>query len=132
MPQTVAASRPSSPLNSIAPAMAKASIEINRQHSSASPSQHVSPVSLVFETFAEMGMSDKEAAYEMAMDPAQLSRVKSGQAKLPFDAVWRLSDLWWAKFSDRVARERGLSEECERSAKAARIAELLRLLLEVA
>lgn len=112
--------------------MAKASIAINRQHSSASAAVEVSPVSLVFETFAEMGMSDKEAAYEMAMDPAQLSRVKNGQAKLPFESIWRLSDLWWAKFSSRVARERGLCEESQRSAKTARIAELLRLLLEVA
>lgn len=112
--------------------MAKASIAVNRPTDSAPIEVSNAAVSLVFETLASIGMSDKEAAYTMAMDPAQLSRVKTGQARLPFDAIWRLPDRFWAAFAARIGQEKGLTEESARSLKAARIGELVRLLVEVA
>jgi hypothetical protein len=112
--------------------MAKAAIAINRQAASASIEEGSPAVSLFFETLAEIGMSEKEAAYTMAMDPAQVSRVKSGQARLPFDAVWRMPDQFWSVFAGKLTVAKGLCERTAREMKAARVAELVRLLLEVA
>lgn len=69
------------------------------------------PVSLFFEAIAAIGMSDKEAAYTMAMDPAQLSRVKSRQARLPFDAMWRLPAGFWVELRNRIDDAKSLSVE---------------------
>lgn len=114
----------------IEPRCAKASIVCNRQSESAPIACSDDAISLVFETLAEIGMSDKEAAYEMAMDPAQLSRVKTRQARLPIDALWRLPDRFWFAFRGRVDAARGLSVESARRARVARIRELVALLIE--
>jgi hypothetical protein len=93
------------PLNSLEPRMAKASLDHRRLDPAAT---------LFFDTLAAIAMSEKEAAYTMAIDPAQLSRVKSGQARLPLDAVWRLPDLFWNEFRRRVDQAKALSDaQCE-------------------
>jgi hypothetical protein len=127
---TVPSRTASTHLNSLAPRPAKASIAINRPQESASSDCSDTAVSLVFEALAEIGMADKEAAYAMAMDPAQLSRVKSGQARLPIDALWRLPDRFWFAFRGRVDAARHLTTDSARQARAARIGELVRLLVE--
>jgi hypothetical protein len=132
MATIVAKAQQSTHLNSIAPRMAKASIVVNRSEASAEIADSDAAVSLVFECIASVGMSDKEAAYTMAMDPAQLARVKTKQARLPIDALWRMPDAFWLEFRRRVDEAKGLSEEHARSVRAARIAELIRLLVEVA
>lgn len=99
--------------------MAKASIGVN-----------VDAVALFFETLAACGFSEKEAAYEMAMDPAQLSRVKSGQARLPFDAVWRLPDRFWLAFRDRIDAAKRLTTENRHAIRRARLIEVIGLILE--
>jgi hypothetical protein len=72
MPVTLPAPAPTSPLNTLEPRMAKASIRINA-HTAVTEAEGLDEaVSLFFATLAEIGMSDKEAAYTMAMDPAQL------------------------------------------------------------
>jgi hypothetical protein len=115
--------------NSIAPTMAKAAIAIN---SADEVGERDIPVSLFFESVADAGMSEKEAAYTMALDPATLSRVKSGQARLTFEAIWRMPDAFWSVFTSKVIAAKGLSEIRTREIKAARISELVRLLVEVA
>ncbi len=130
MAATVPSRTPSSQFNTLAPKPAKASIAINRQSESAPIQADDVPVAMVFHALAAIGMSDKEAAYTMAMDPAQLSRIKTGQARMPFDAIWRLPDLFWSEFADRIGEAKGLSERHLLKVRAARIAELVKLLLE--
>src|SRR5262245_33629847 len=119
-------------LNSVVLKPAKASIRINSQENRAESDPATEALSLFFQVLAEVGMSDKEAAYEMALDPAQLSRIKSGQARLPFDAMWRLPDHFWTIFSSRLNEAKHLTEVNRRTTNIARIAELLRLLIEEA
>lgn len=109
---------------------AKASIAINRQDASAATELGGGVVSLVFETFAAIGLSDKEAAYTMALDPAQLSRIKSGQARLPFDALWRLPDLFWLEFRKRVDSARGLDAAREADVFAEHVGQLVTFVLK--
>ena len=90
----------------------------------------VDVVALFFEAVAASGLSDKQAAYEMAMDPAQLSRVKTGQARLPFDAIWRLPDRFWITFRDRIDAAKQLTAENRRAVQRARLLEVIGLLLE--
>lgn len=130
MGASVAKRLASTPLNSIEPRPAKASIDVNRQETSGDIQSQADAVSLFFETIAAIGMSDKEAAYYMAMDAAQLSRIKTRQARLPFDAMWRMPDHFWAEFADRIEQARGLSDVAVKRVKAARISELVRLLVE--
>lgn len=120
MPTNVVKTQPSTPLNSLELQMAKASSDVNR----------VDVVALFFETLAACGFSEKEAAYEMAMDPAQLSRVKSGQARLPFDAMWRLPDRFWLAFRDRIDAAKRLTTENRRAIQRARLIEVITLMLE--
>jgi hypothetical protein len=111
---------------------AKASIDRNTRVVSAPVETSEDVTGLVFEAIAEAGLSDKAAALTMGLDPAQLSRVKSGQARLPVDALWRLPDTFWFAFRSRVDAARQLSEDRQRDVKVQRISELVRLLLEVA
>jgi hypothetical protein len=111
---------------------AKASIGVNSRVVSAPIETPDDVTGLVFAAIADAGLSDKAAALTMGLDPAQLSRAKSGQARLPVDALWRLPDAFWFAFRERVDAARQLSEDRQRDAKAARISELVRLLLEVA
>jgi hypothetical protein len=112
--------------------MAKASIAINSSDESQETSLADDALSLFFAALADVGMSDKEAAYTMAMDPAQLSRVKNGAARLPFDAMWRLPSSFWIAFRARLDAAKHLTETHAREVKAARIGELVRLLVEIA
>lgn len=130
MPQSVAKAARSMPLNSLERRPAKASIAINRPEIQPSLALDAAAVSLVFEVLAELGMPEKEAAYTMAMDPAQLSRVKSGQGRLSIEALWRLDARFWLLFLRRTAEAKGLSPQQEKSIRAARIGELVRLLCE--
>lgn len=116
-------------LNTLELKPAKASIEINSSRDSLEPTLDDDAVSLFFETLAEVGMSDKEAAYTMAMDPAQLSRVRSRTARLPFDAIWRLPNRFWLAFRNRIDAARGLNEHNEKHLIAQRIGELVTLLV---
>lgn len=125
MRTNVAKASPSSPLNSLELQMAKASIDVNRQ-----AGVDESAIAIFFETLAACGFSEKEAAYEMALDPAQLSRVKSRQARLPFDAMWRLPNRFWLKFRDRIDAEKQLTAENKRAIQRARLIEVISLLLE--
>lgn len=130
MTRSVASTAPSSPLNSIARRPAKASIAITTSDSSAQTVVSPDAVSLLFETLAEIGMSDKEAAYTMALDPAQLSRIKTGQARMPLDAMWRLPIGFWAAWNPRVDQIKGITPETDRKETAAQIATIVRLLVE--
>lgn len=132
MASTLPRVRQSMPLNSLAPRMAKASIAIKSPELAAESVAADGVVSLVFECLAAVGMADKEAAYTMAMDPAQLSRIKNGQGRLPIDALWRLPDLFWFEFRRRVDERKHLTAESEKRARVARIRELVGLLVEEA
>lgn len=129
MPPKIQAASQSSLLNSVDLNMAKASIDRNSIEEHA---LQVDAVSLFFETIAACGMSDKEAAYTMALDPAQLSRVKVGQARLPFDAMWRLPNRFWITFRDRIDAAKQLTAENRRAIQRARLLEVIGLLLEEA
>lgn len=129
MPTSVTNHPSSTPLNSLAPRMAKVSTDVNRQAGVAESTDGLDVVSLFFETLAACGFSEKEAAYEMAMDPAQLSRVKSGQARLPMDAVWRLPDRFWLAFRVRIDAAKRLTSEDRRAIQRARLIEVISLML---
>jgi hypothetical protein len=111
---------------------AKASIAVKSRAVSAPVEASDDVTGLVFAAIADAGLSDKAAALTMGLDPAQLSRAKSGQSRLPVDALWRLPDEFWFAFRARVDEARQLSDDKRREVKAARISELVRLLLEVA
>lgn len=130
MPHTVRDRSASTLLNTLELKPAKASIAINSEGSGPNPAEPADPVSLFFETLAAVGLSDKEAAYTMAMDPAQLSRVRNGQARLPFDAMWRLPDIFWLELRNRIETAKSLGAEHAHAIRAARIGELVRLLVE--
>lgn len=130
MASTVRDGAPSTLLNTLELKPAKASIAIKSGENPIDSMDAADPVSLFFEAIAAIGMSDKEAAYTMAMDPAQLSRVKSKQARLPFDAMWRLPAAFWIELRSRIEAAKGLSTEHARGVRAARIGELVKLLVE--
>lgn len=129
MPTSVANRPSSTPLNSLALEMAKASTPVNRQAGVREPAADSDVVSLFFETLAACGFSEKEAAYEMAMDPAQLSRVKNRTARLPIDAMWRLPDRFWLAFRDGVDAAKQLTPENRRAIQRARLIEVITLML---
>lgn len=110
--------------------MAKASIAVNSSANQPDTFTEDDAVSLFFETLAEVGMTEKEAAYTMALDPGQLSRVKSRQARLPFDAMWRLPATFWFAFRHQIEVAKHLNERNEKALRAARIGELVKLLIE--
>lgn len=112
--------------------MAKASIAINSSANDAMTELSDDAVSLFFETLAEVGMTEKEAAYTMRLDPAQLSRVKTRQARLPFDAMWHLPNAFWFAFRCQIDLAKNLNEQNLKAVRAARIAELVKLLIEEA
>lgn len=116
--------------DSLRPRPAKAVIERNTAEDVDGFEPNGQCVSLVFECIGAIGLSDKEAAYTMAMTPANLSRIKSGQQRLPFDAIWRLPDRFWVEFRDRIGEAKGLTERHLLKVRNARIAELVKLLLE--
>lgn len=109
--------------------MAKASIQVHSSVNQQELAFEADAVSLVLESIAAAGLSDKAACIEMRFDPSQFSKVKQGQARLPLDAVWRLPDAFWSDFAERVKRARGICEASQRSQRAERIGELIRLLL---
>ena len=109
---------------------AKASIDVNRQEASASTSAADPAVSLFFDTLAAIGMSEKEAAYSMGIDPAQLSRVKAGQGRLPLEGVWRLPSIFWTEFRRRIDQAKGLSEAQAEDDYAALVGKLVEALLK--
>lgn len=117
-------------VNSLDARTANPSSVVNRAAGVDESAVPVDVVSLFFDTVAACGMSEKEAAYTMALDPAQLSRVKSGQARLPFDAVWRLPNRFWLMFRDRIDAAKQLTEENRKAVQRARLLEVIGLLLE--
>lgn len=132
MPEKMPKLDSSTRLNTLEPRMAKASIAINSEGNLPESISELDGVSLFFAALADVGMSDKEAAYTMAMDPAQLSRVKTKQARLPFDAMWRLPASFWLALRARIDHAKQLTADADRGLKAARIGELVKLLVEVA
>lgn len=116
--------------NSIDRRPAKASIRVNPLETRGVFGLTDEAVSLVLESLAAIGLSDKAACIDMGFDPGQFSRVKRGDARLPLDALWRLPDEFWSEFTARAMRARGLCEQTQREQRAARIAELVRLLVQ--
>lgn len=90
----------------------------------------VDAIAIFFETLAACGLQEKEAAYFMAMDASQLSRVKNKTARLPFDAVWRLPDHFWIAFRDRIDAAKRLTNENRKAIQRARLLEVVSLLLQ--
>lgn len=117
-------------INSVPTRQAKASIDRNQPEIPVDPACVDFDVSLVFDTLAEVGVDDKEAGYWMGKDKATVSRMKHGIQPLPMDALWRLPDRFWAKFHPRIGEAKGLTERHLLKVRAARIAELVTLLLE--
>lgn len=130
MPSMLATKPPVTHRDSLRPKPAKAVIDRNSPDDIEGFEPNAECVSLVFECIAAAGLSDKEAAYTMAMTPANLSRIKSGQQRLPFDALWRLPARFWSEFQERVGEEKGLTERHLLKVRAERVAELVKLLLE--
>jgi hypothetical protein len=100
------------------------SIAINRPELSESDA-----VALAFDTFDAIGLLDKEAADLMHIDEGQLSRIKAGKGRLPFDALWRMPDRFWLEFRKRIDAARGFSDVSEEREFNRRIGELVTLLL---
>lgn len=111
--------------------MAKASMPVHSGENADEQTVSADVVSLVVETLQSIGMSDKEACILMAFDQSQYSRVKRNEARLPIDALWRLPAHFWSEFARRAGEAKGITAVSERRAKAARIGELVRLLVEI-
>lgn len=131
MGRSVARPLESTPVQTLDLRMAKGSIPLHRAENAGSLGPAADGVSLILETLADIGMSDKEACIHMEYDAPLFSKVKQGRARLPFDALWLLPDRFWIPFHRRIAVARGLTEESRAEIRAARIAELVRLILEV-
>ena len=129
MAESVARPDRATRINSIPLEMAKSAIERNPIEESTLADD---AVSLFFETLTEIGMSEKEAALTMQVQPSHLSRVKSGEARLPFEAMWRLPNSFWFAFRYQIDVAKGLTAENQQAVRAARIAELVRLLIVAA
>jgi len=132
MRNTLPKAASSTPLNSDAARLdgidrrcAKASIDINRATESAGSELAADMVSLVFEVFAAIGWADKEAAYHLGMDAAQLSRIKHGQGKLAIDTLGRLPNVFWIEFRNRIDDARGLSRDREADAFAEHVGQIV-------
>lgn len=130
MPATLPSRTVETPLNSVSPRPAKASIECNRPQPSGDSKPDEFDVSLVFDTLAEVGIDDKEAGYWMGKDKATVSRMKHGLQPLPLEAVWRLPDRFWAKFHPRIAEAKGITERHLLKVRKARMLELVSLIVE--
>jgi hypothetical protein len=129
MSRSVARTVDSTPLHTLDLRMAKASIPVHQQESSGEPAMPQDAVSLVLETLAAIGMSDKEACIHMGYDASLFSKVKRGDARLPWDALWKLPDLFWVEFHQRIAVARRITEQSKLDLQAARISELVYLLV---
>lgn len=105
------------PLNSIEPRAAKASMPVNRPENTEPTEQGDSDLSLVIDALAAAGISSKEAAITMGMDPAQWTRIKGGTGRLSVNCLQRLPATFWLHYIERVRVLKGLSEDTEAGMK---------------
>ena len=110
--------------------MAKLSIDVHSRENTPEKTITADAVSLVVDTLGAIGMSDKEACLTMRYDASRFSKAKVGEDRIPVDALWRMPDAFWLEFIERARIARGLSQESKRAQRAARIGELIKLLVE--
>lgn len=87
---------------------------------------------LVREAMRRAGLSQKAFAIDAGITESVLSEALSGARHLSVDWLWSQGDLFVAELIKLVSERRNLTEQTQRSLRAERVAELVRLLLEVA
>jgi len=89
---------------------------------------------LVRDAMARTGLSQKAMAANAGVAESVLSEALAphGTRHLALEWLWAQDDEFLAVLVDRLTEARGLTDQSRREAKAARVSELIRLILEVA
>jgi hypothetical protein len=87
---------------------------------------------LVRGLMADLQLSQKALAIQAECPASDLSNALQGKQRLEVDWLLNQEPIFVAMLLERVERAKGFTERSERELKAARIAELVRLLVEVA
>jgi hypothetical protein len=119
MRTNVARRENSTPLQSVELRMAKSSMPLQQAENIDETAIRLEAVSLFLECLAAIGMELKEACLTMQFDRSLFSKVEKGEARLPFDAMWRLPLAFWVEFHKRLALKKGLSVASRREARMA-------------
>lgn len=89
---------------------------------------------VIRQTMSAVGLSGKAMALAAKVSESEISDALNNRENRRFDAewLWRQDDLFVVTLLDNIKKARQLTEENARSVRAARIKELIGLLLEVA
>lgn len=87
---------------------------------------------IVLDLMGELHLTQKAMAIQAGCPASDLSNALAGKQRLEMDWVLNQEPIFVAMFLERVERAMGFTERSTRELKAARISELVRLLLEVA
>lgn len=123
MPATLDRTADLTQLDSIKPRPAKALINVD-------PHKNPEILRLIGEALRRVGLSQKEAAINAGVKEQQFSAALLGQGNFGAMWLWAQPDTFWREFLGLIEQSRGLTPEASRAMKAARIAELVRLLVE--
>jgi len=119
-------------LNSIRGRSAKARIDANRTEPSGRIESREEFLSLIRGAMKDAGMSQKEFALNAGAVESSVADGFNGVRNFAADWLWNQPPAFWLALRDRIEAAKGLTADREREVKAARIGELVRLLLEVA
>jgi len=89
-------------------------------------------VSLIRDAMKHAGMSQKEFALNAGAKESAVADGFNGVRNFAADWLWNQPDRFWLGLRDRIEAAKGLTAEHAREVRAARIGELVKLLLEVA
>jgi len=125
MPATLERAAALSQLDSIKTRPAKALIDVD-------PRRNPEILRLIGQALRETDVSQKEAALNAGVKEQQFSAALNGQGNFGATWLWAQPDRFLLRLVTLVMEARGLTHEAAQKARAERIAELVRLLLEVA
>lgn len=119
-------------LDGIRTRSAKAGIDANRASSSADAEDRAECLSLIREALKRSGMSQKEMAINARCSESQLADGLNGVRNFSVDWLWTQPNKFWLELRELTDQAKQLTPENKAAARAERIGELVRLLLEVA
>jgi predicted XRE-type DNA-binding protein len=118
-------------LNSIRGCQAKARIDANRPESSDRIDARDEFVSLIRAAMKDADMSQKAFALNAGVPESVISDGFNGVRNFAADWLWNQPALFWIRLRDRIDEAKQLSPENNKAIRAARIGELVKLLVEV-
>lgn len=87
-------------------------------------------LSIIRQVLAEAGLKQEAAAAAAQVQPSQFSSALHGKGNFAVTWLWAQSDAFLLRFVDLLIAARALTPAAARARRAARIAELVRLLVE--